>query len=428
MVQIMFYKNIKKSNVVTAIVDGYSIGGFFAPELSKLGHRCIHVQSSTEIPSIYKNKFASQDYEKNIIFTGHNLRSVVNQLKELGVKYIIAGAEPGVELADLLSEKLGLLTNGTKLSSARRNKFEMIEALKRHDLATAEHVKSRRVEDIIDWARKQTSWPIVLKPLKGAAAEKTFFCHSQEDITHFFGKILDTRDIFGNKNTEVLAESYLDGPFYQVNMVSVNGQHILSDLWILVKKRADGTNGTTLVSDYQQLLPSTHYLKEDLVKYTRKVLDALGIKHGASHNEVFVTKKGPTLVESGARIMGVINPHLIAECVGRSQLELTLASYIQPGRLNKPDLRDYNLRKYLWTKMLISNQSGIIKKIKFLDEIKSFPSFAGMSFNVEVGKPVVKTVDLVTIPGVVFLCHENEEVIKKDYSRITSIEKTMFET
>jgi len=40
---------------------------------------------------------------------------------------LIPGAETGVELADRLSEKLGLRSNGEKGSEARRNKYVMGE-------------------------------------------------------------------------------------------------------------------------------------------------------------------------------------------------------------------------------------------------------------------------------------------------------------
>jgi len=44
---------------------------------------------------------------------------------------VMAGAETGVELADQLSELLGLQSNGTGHSEERRNKFAMGEAVRR---------------------------------------------------------------------------------------------------------------------------------------------------------------------------------------------------------------------------------------------------------------------------------------------------------
>ena len=43
---------------------------------------------------------------------------------------VLAGTETGVELADQLSETLGLRSNGTKLSEERRNKYAMGEAVR----------------------------------------------------------------------------------------------------------------------------------------------------------------------------------------------------------------------------------------------------------------------------------------------------------
>ena len=43
----------------------------------------------------------------------------------------MAGTETGVELADQLSELLGLRSNGTSLSEERRNKYAMGEAVRR---------------------------------------------------------------------------------------------------------------------------------------------------------------------------------------------------------------------------------------------------------------------------------------------------------
>jgi hypothetical protein len=43
---------------------------------------------------------------------------------------VIPGAETGVELADQLSSRLGLRTNGTAKSIARRNKYYMGETVR----------------------------------------------------------------------------------------------------------------------------------------------------------------------------------------------------------------------------------------------------------------------------------------------------------
>ena len=57
------------------------------------------------------------------------LRTAVQEIKDLPfpVIAVIPGAETGVELADQLSDRLGLRSNGSVGSDARRNKYLMGE-------------------------------------------------------------------------------------------------------------------------------------------------------------------------------------------------------------------------------------------------------------------------------------------------------------
>lgn len=418
----MFYEPLKCGDSTIAIIDGYSGGRYFAKKLCGLGYDCIHIQSTKIIPAIYQQSFQPQDYSANIIYSENNLMEVLQQLSAHKVSCVIVGAETGVELADLLSERLGLVGNGTCKSEARRNKYKMIEALKEQGLQTVSHIKTSNLKDALDFADSVGKWPIVAKQVRGGGAENLFFCRSKHEIEAAFKKIIGVKDAFDQINHEVLLESYLDGIHYVINMVSVNGQHILSDLWDVARLPATG-----VVYDYQRILPCSYYRKEALVEYTRRVLDALEIKHGASHNEVIWTKSGPVLVESAARIMGVMPPYLISECIGRSQLELTIASYLQPERFRADDLCDYAVKKHIMFKFLVAGNSGIIKNIKFLEAIKALKSFAEMSLKVSVGDRLLQTVDLFTSPGLVCLCHEDEQIILRDHAKISELEKNMFE-
>ena len=59
----------------------------------------------------------------------HALVAAVEEIKALPfpVIAVMAGAETGVELADMLSDRLRLRSNGTEGALARRNKFHMGE-------------------------------------------------------------------------------------------------------------------------------------------------------------------------------------------------------------------------------------------------------------------------------------------------------------
>src|SRR5262249_53292507 len=68
---------------------------------------------------------------------------IVNDVNDLrGVSAVVAGSERGVSLADALSEALGVATNGTALSAARRDKFVMIETVRARGLRAPAQLRS----------------------------------------------------------------------------------------------------------------------------------------------------------------------------------------------------------------------------------------------------------------------------------------------
>jgi len=148
---------------VCVVVDAYSTGKYLAKELMSRGLPCVHVQSVPEIPSGYQKSFSASDFICNITHHG-NLDYTLSQLCDYDVAHVIAGSELGVELTDLLSESLNLLTNGAQLTRARRDKFEMMKALRAKGIKTAEYLKAFHASEIISWAAERGFEKVVLKP------------------------------------------------------------------------------------------------------------------------------------------------------------------------------------------------------------------------------------------------------------------------
>src|SRR6195952_616134 len=133
---------------------------------------------------------------------------------------VVAGQETDVLLADDLSERLGLPTNGTALSSARRNKYDMAEALRRAGVRCAEQFKSDSAEDVTAWAEAAGRYPVGVKTLASAATDSVAVCADAEQVREAARAILGSETIWGEANLEVLIQSYLDGVEYVVDMVS----------------------------------------------------------------------------------------------------------------------------------------------------------------------------------------------------------------
>ncbi len=57
-----------------------------------------------------------------------------------------------------------------------------------------------------------------------------------------------------------------------------------------------------------------------------------------------------------------------------------------------------------------------------LDEVRALPSCIDVLLRVDVGDPLIPTVDYLSSPGVVFLAHPDRAVIERDRERIRVIE------
>ena len=73
-----------------------------------------------------------------------------------------------------------------------------------------------------------------------------------------------------------------------------------------------------------------------IISYQRKVVDALGIRHGPTHGEVKWCRGEPVLVEVGARCHGGdgLWVKVANECFGQNQVEATIFSYLDEERFS----------------------------------------------------------------------------------------------
>ena len=94
---------------VAVIVDAYSTARYLAPLLHERGYRCVHVQSTPVVPAVYAPSFRSGDFVVNVAHDGE-LERTADTVRAHGPTAVLAGIESGVELADQLSEHLGLRT------------------------------------------------------------------------------------------------------------------------------------------------------------------------------------------------------------------------------------------------------------------------------------------------------------------------------
>ncbi|GGY97213.1 ATP-grasp domain-containing protein [Streptomyces poonensis] len=400
--------------MTVALVDAYGAGRLLPDALRLRGVDFVHVRSPFPDTRL---AYRPEDFAVDIQHTGE-LADTVRQLRELRVDSVVAAAESGVLLADELSAALGVPGNDLELSSARRNKFAMQEAVRAAGLASAAGLRSSSLGDITRWAVGQDRWPVVLKPVLSAGTDNVLICHTLEEVAAAHARIMASVDRYGQPNEVVLAQQFLSGTEHYVNSVSRDGVHRIVEVWRYHKRLVDGQS----VYDYEDLLALDEPGVQEIVSYVRSVLDALGVRNGAGHTEVMLTDTGPVLIECGARLGGGQVPELLTRCVGADQVNSLAYSLADPESFVAEADAPYRLKSRLRCVNLISPGEGTVPAEDGWGEIEALPSFAHRVMNAPAGSRLSRTIDMATCPGTAYLVADDPASLEADYRTLRDLE------
>jgi biotin carboxylase len=408
-------------NNVIAIVDGYSAAADYVRLAKQLGFKVVHIQSTVEIADGYKKSFDPNQYLTHFIFDENDISQLLNELRLLNVRSVFAGIETGVVVADLISERMKLKSNGTSMSLARRDKYLMHQAVLKEGLRIPQQILADCAEDVVQWFDVNKFDKMVVKPVHSAGSDDVTIVSSPDQITSVVKKVLGKKNLLGYDNKLILAQEFIDGYEYAVNAVSLNGCPKFTHIWRYHK--LIGPDGQ-FIYDYEVLLRGSEDTALVIYDYVSKVIRALGIVHGPTHTEIKIDERGPVIIESAARIDGISNIDFDNLIVKDSQLELSLKAWtksIAPTE-TLANYIPYNSKQSASNVSLISNTSGLIKSTIGIECIKKLKSYKGHKLRVQEGQAVSKTVDIFTSPGTIFLAHANESQIKADLLSIREIE------
>jgi biotin carboxylase len=410
------------SSMHGVIVDAYSTGRYLPFALARRGADCTHVQSSPQMPDFYRRTFPSGAFAASdaLVHDG-DLDTLAGELAKREPSFVVAGAETGVDLADELSARLGLPGNLATGRRIRRDKYEMAMAVRAHGLLAPDTLRTTRFEKALSWARAMDRWPLVVKPADSAGTDNVFVCRDTVEMCTAFDHIMGARNLMGFPNRTAVLQEFLAGTEYFANTVSLGGRHLVAEVWRYHKRPG---RGGTMIYDYEEPLPQDDPAVVRIRPYLLGVLDALGIRNGPAHTEIMMTDRGPMLIETGARLAGSIVPEIVDRCFGTNHVDLTAEALTDPAafdaRRHLP-ARPLTPLRYV---SLISHVSGRITSLAGADRIRDLPSFAGLTFGVDVGDRIVPTVDSASSPGVCYLVHEDAGRIEADYRTLRSLEES----
>ena len=405
-----------------AVVDAFGSGHLLGPAFRAHGVPVVHIRNLGATFERQVDTFHAADFREAVEFDGSADRTV-EQLRGLGVRHLLAGAESGSDVADLLADRLRLTTaNAPGFAQARRDKRLMHRVL--HDRGVrvpAQQHLDRRGEVVWEVGDMAGTATTVVKPPASSGTDGVHVCHDAGERRAAVRSVVAHTNTYGQDNDGAVVQEFLSGPEYMVNTVTVDGVHAAVEIWRSDKCLVEGSP----VYDRQVLQNPDSPGIGDITAYVFDVLTHLGVRWGPAHTEVIFTERGPMLLETGTRLPGGHDPSLGLQALGTSHLDEVVMCYLAPEVVaDRGPARP--LRKHALGVSLISPLSGQLKRDLDLAPIRTLPSFHGLRVPLGKGQQISRTTDLWTKPGGLYLCHEDPDQLDRDYQLIRAWEEHEF--
>lgn len=265
---------------IVIVTDVFSTGAVLAAKLDKAGCSVVACLSTdlgdllNMIPCDLRVNYLDTITYDTTKDPDTALNEMINKIRALEGQLVavIAGAETGVLLADRLSEKLGLRTNETSLSDARRNKFIMGETVRAANIRAVKQVRCTLWEEIDicikEWNLTLNSLKLIVKPLDSAGSDSVTLCNNIDDVKEAFNNIMGKSNGLGLKNEAILVQEYLEGTEYVIDAVSRDGDHKIIAIWEYDRRPV---NGADFVCFGQRLMTIDEDRAQEIVDYQKKV-------------------------------------------------------------------------------------------------------------------------------------------------------------
>lgn len=369
-------------------------------------------------------KLITEDY--TLITEKDTYEETLEMVRELNPVLILPGSEKGVVLATRLANDLNLLSNSYDNIEAMTLKDKMQERLKEKGLRSIKGQVVNSLEEAIDFYDSENLKKVVIKPSYSAGSSSVKICLSKEDMIKNIKELFDDYNCFGNENTELLVQEFIEGEEYIVNTVSSAGKHRVTLIWKYSKvKTSDGS----IIYDIMETVDELDLGEAEMVEYAYKVADAIGVEYGPIHGEYMVDENGPVLVEVNCRPCGgTLAPEFLDRISGQHETDSILDAYLKP-ELFKLKLRTpYRLlakgviKDFIVPYDLVAESTSIYHISKNLESHYK-TVFEDLSWP---GKSFIKTKDLFSSCGLIYLVNEDYYTLQKEIDFLHDIEKNAF--
>lgn len=347
------------------------------------------------------------------------IMQAVRSIKE-PISAVIATYENYILPAAWIAEELGLPGLPPAAAEACTDKFTMRSLFAAAPEPISPAFAFVDTEQSLRDFAAQHDFPLMLKPANLAKSLLVTKNDTLEQLLANYARTIDqVQKVYDryapNRTPRLLVEEYLDGVAYSVDaFTSQDGEpQVLQNV-------VDYETGYDIGFDdnftYSRLLPSRlSQSDQEALRHCAAVgIKALGIKNAPSHVEVIMTKKGPRIVEIGARNGGYRERmHKIANGIDITGAALALAFGEKPNveaTKNEPCA----------VLELFPKTPGNFVEIADFEALQALPSLTYVSVKATPGNFVGKSADGYKMCAVVILHHRDTDQFNKDLAFVHS--------
>ncbi|MBQ7725200.1 MAG: ATP-grasp domain-containing protein [Lachnospiraceae bacterium] len=413
------------------IVDAFSTGVNFIEDIMNRGFKPVVLWSKrsghifdlmAEVRKPIEHKYKDS---AEFIVECDTYDETLSMVKALAPKFILPGADLGVELSVRLAADLGLPGNRTERLPAMTNKFLMHQKLIEHGVRGIRGKIVHNWDETLEYYRRGGFKGCVLKPYRGASSVDVRICDSEEELKNAYDEVFAEGNYMGGEEEGMLLQERIVGTEYIVNTVSYAGRHKISALWKHSKKKVAGGG---MVYNYTETLSRLETGCTSLIRYAFDVLNALGVEYGNVHSEFMIDEKGPVLIEVNCRPMGSdMSAEFLDKIWGHHETDLALDAFLYPDAFCKETDAPFRPLAKGLKKHLITDKEREILSAPILPIIRRQKSFVKARLGKAVSDRLARTVDLDTSAGVVYLANEDERQLIRDRDFLERAETRYFE-
>ena len=278
------------------IVEWISTGINFIEDIINRGYnpivlepKMIDTEEGEEYKKMVYDEYKRIKYDFDIIYEKDSYEETLEEVKKYDPLLVLPGNEKGVVLATKLSNDLDLLCNPIENIDAMTLKDEMHNRLKEYGIRYIRGKVVESVEDAIEYYDNENLNEVVIKPVYSAGSASVRMCSNKEEMIDSLKELMEhSANYYGDEENKFLLQERINGEEYIVNTVSCEGIHNVTLIWKYNKVK---TSEGAIVYDSAETVNELGIGEAEMVEYAYDVADAIGIKYGPVHGDIWLMKR-----------------------------------------------------------------------------------------------------------------------------------------